>query len=541
MTATVVEVKGIRRGPVGLPKRTLGWQVLGWTAEYLLQPDGPQAGEPWRFTDEQARFVLWWYALDKAGRFVYPRGMLRRMKGWGKDPVAAALCCVECLGPCRFGGWSVGQKETPYAQEHAAAWVQVAAVSRDQTRNTMTLFPGMLSKRASEEHEVDLGKEIIYAHRGARRIEAVTSSPRALEGGRSTFTVKNETHHWIRANEGLEMAAVIARNAAKSRDGSSRVLAISNAHALGEDSDAERDWQAFAKEPAGMLFDSLEGPEVEDLGDEAAVRSALEWCRGDSEWLDVKRLLAEIQAPQTGANVARRYYLNQVSASDEKAFDRERWEQGAKPEYRIADGSLVVLGFDGSRSRDATGLVVTEVATGHQQVVGLWENRDRLEGWEVPEAEVDSAVAEAFRRWEVWRAYCDPYWWESYVAKWAGEFGEKKVVRYPTNALKRMAYALKAFAGAIEQGELTHTGDADLARHIGNAYKNVTGFFDDQGERMWVIQKNRPDSWDKIDLAMAACWSWQARVDAVASGAQVEHGGIVAYFPKKPAPPEEPA
>lgn len=34
-----------KRGRFVLPRRTLGWQILGWTAEYLLQPDGPRAGE----------------------------------------------------------------------------------------------------------------------------------------------------------------------------------------------------------------------------------------------------------------------------------------------------------------------------------------------------------------------------------------------------------------------------------------------------------------------------------------------------------------
>lgn len=75
-----------QRGPDGkfiLPERTLGWDVLAWTAEYLRQPDGPDAGKPWRYTPEQARFILWWYALDEYGRFVYRYGMLRRVKGWG--------------------------------------------------------------------------------------------------------------------------------------------------------------------------------------------------------------------------------------------------------------------------------------------------------------------------------------------------------------------------------------------------------------------------------------------------------------------------
>lgn len=67
-----------------LPEKTLGWQVLHWTAKYLRQPDGPNAGNPWRYTAEQARFILHWYAVDELGRFKYRYGMLRRVKGWGR-------------------------------------------------------------------------------------------------------------------------------------------------------------------------------------------------------------------------------------------------------------------------------------------------------------------------------------------------------------------------------------------------------------------------------------------------------------------------
>lgn len=73
---------GIRIGPVGVPDLTLGWDVLEWQLDYLLQPDGDKVGEPWTLTPEQVRFVLWWYAIDETGRFVYRRGVLRRMKGW---------------------------------------------------------------------------------------------------------------------------------------------------------------------------------------------------------------------------------------------------------------------------------------------------------------------------------------------------------------------------------------------------------------------------------------------------------------------------
>ncbi|MEV3856054.1 hypothetical protein AB0J38_17235 [Streptomyces sp. NPDC050095] len=161
--------------------RTLGWEVLSWTATHLLQPDGPNAGGPWTYTPEQVRILLRWFEIDDAGVFVRRQGTIRRLKGWGKDPFLASLALVEFVGPARFGGWR--EDGAPYAVPHQAPWVQVAAVSKDQTRNTMRLFGPMLSPELIAEHGIDLGKEIIYSRAGGV-IEAVTSSPRALEGGR---------------------------------------------------------------------------------------------------------------------------------------------------------------------------------------------------------------------------------------------------------------------------------------------------------------------------------------------------------------------
>jgi len=75
----------IRSWPDVVPPedRTLGWAVLEWTADNLTQPDGPNAGQPWEFTTEQAKIILRWYEVNDEGRFVHRRGVLRRMKGWG--------------------------------------------------------------------------------------------------------------------------------------------------------------------------------------------------------------------------------------------------------------------------------------------------------------------------------------------------------------------------------------------------------------------------------------------------------------------------
>ena len=429
----------VRIGPEGLPARTLGWEILGWTADYLLQPDGPNAEQPWNFTDEQTRFVLWWYAIDESGRFLHRSGVLRRMKGWGKDPVAAALCAIEFVGPCRFGGWD---GENPIAVPHPAAWIQTAAVAKEQTRNTMTLFPGMLSRRAIEEYEIDLGKEIIYAHHGRRRIEAVTSSPRTLEGGRPTFVLKNETQHWLANNDGHEMSEVIARNAAKARDGGARVLAITNAHRLGEGAVAELDWRAWEQTGPGgdILYDSLEAPAETDIDDDDSLLAGLECARGDSHWLDLPGILAEIRDPRTSESLARRYYLNQIRSDRDSWLTPAEWE-ACRRDYILPDGAKIVIGFDGSRFRDATALVATDIATGWQAILGVWTRVEDDPNWEVPAGEVGEVVAEAFRRYDVWRLYADPYWWEDTIAQWSARWGER-VAFWPTNRLGAMARAV---------------------------------------------------------------------------------------------------
>ena len=91
--------------PEGLPKLTLGWDILDWGSEYLAQPDGAFKGDTWVYTKEQARFVLWFYAIDEKGRFIYRRALLARPKGWGKSPLLAAIASTELLGPVQFSGF----------------------------------------------------------------------------------------------------------------------------------------------------------------------------------------------------------------------------------------------------------------------------------------------------------------------------------------------------------------------------------------------------------------------------------------------------
>lgn len=419
-----------------LPELTLGWQVLAWSAEYLRQPDGPEAGNQWCYTDEQARFILWWFALDERGRWIYRSGMLRRVKGWGKDPVAATLCATEFVGPCRFAGFD-GDGD-PVAAPHPASWVLTAAVAKDQTRNTMTLFPSLFSDAAINEFRIDLGKEILYAQGGRCRLEAVTSSPRALEGPRPTFTLKNETQHWLKNNDGHEMAKVIARNATKSRDGASRVLVISNAHEPGEDSDAEHDYEAWLAieqgktRRQGFMYDSLEAPSDVDISDELQLRAALTAARGDSTWLDIDTHVDEIYDTRNSVATSRRFYLNQIVAAEDAWVAPHEYDsitpatEGVEL-LPLEDGEEITLGFDGSATDDHSVLRACRVSDGAMFTLGVWDPAEH-EG-ETPRELVDGEVRSAFGRFKVLAFFSDLHPFESYVDAWARDFGPKLKIK----------------------------------------------------------------------------------------------------------------
>lgn len=70
--------------PSDAPEYTLAWDILTWAEENIVNPDGENAGDPWRFTDEQIRFLAHFYAVDEKGKWVYRTASLRRAKGWGK-------------------------------------------------------------------------------------------------------------------------------------------------------------------------------------------------------------------------------------------------------------------------------------------------------------------------------------------------------------------------------------------------------------------------------------------------------------------------
>ena len=528
-----------------LPDATLGWDVLAWCGTNLQHGQG----RPWRFTLEQARFILHWYSVDEAGRWVYIDGVLQRLKGWGKDPLGACLLYVEALGPCRFAGWD---GDTPLATDAPDAWVQTAATALEQTKNTMRFMPGLITPEAERSYNVQPGKEMIHAGRG-RLIQAVTSSPMTLEGARSTFVLANETQHWKRSNDGHEMHAVISRNSTK---GGARRLAITNAYEPSEDSVAQRDREAWEQSTAGqslttgILYDSLEAPPDAPLTAEAAPTVAAS-IRGDSVWLDTDRIVQAILDTRTPASQSRRFWYNQITATEDAWLVPQDFDACADDQVLLPTDE-VVLFFDGSKSDDATGLVGCRIIDGHLFTLGMWQRPpglDRDVRWLVPRELVDDRVSEIVNQYRVVALYADPShalddvteerYWDALLDEWHRRWKDRFIVwAQPgkgghsvmwdmaapgrtaefTAAAERFEADVADSARAVADGRpedrvLTHDGDGRLRRHAHNAKRYPNRY----GVSLW---KGARGSARKIDLAVCAVGARMVRREVLNSAAK---------------------
>jgi hypothetical protein len=506
-----------------LPRFTLGWRVLAWCGLWLTDKNG----RPWQFTAEQARFVLWFFALDpESGDFMYHSAVLQRLKGWGKDPLAAALSVAGMFADVTFDRWD---GDVPVGREEPAAWIQLVAVSQEQTQNTMKLFPSLIPAETRRFYGVQVGKLNVWGLGDTRQIQAITANPLSIEGKRPTLVVRNETQNWITANGGHEMAGAIEGNAAKSEGGAARMLDICNAYRPGQDSVGQRVREGWEKSQGdspevldfGLLYDSLEAPPDAPLSADAAP-SVVDAIRGDATWMSTKRIVASILNPANPASESRRKWYNQITAAEDARFDPNDVKR-AMVLYGdgIADRDEVVIFGDGSKSDDATGLVAVRLSDGFAQVLHVQQPR---KGEVVDRDAVDHAVVDAFDRFTVLGFWFDPshakdddaegdsrFWWplcDEWMARygrrlkmWAVKSGSSRhAVAWDMSSTTRQA----VFVPAVEQLEADLKAGTAQARSSSWLQQHAINAKRAPGKFGVSLRKENRESARKIDLAV--CW-----------------------------------
>lgn len=531
------------------PWPTLGKQVADFIEERCVYGPGSLKGEPAKLDDEKLAAVYRMYEVYPkghpfAGRRRFNRAGLSWRKGTAKTEFAAwiAFCELHGEGPVRCDGFD--RYGRPVGRPVKDPYIPMLAFSKDQTEELAfaALYVVITEGPDADLFDVSLERIIRLDHRGRAdgRVVPVSGSPAARDGARTTFQHLDEPHRMF-------LPALIGAHTTMLANMPKRPLEdpwtfyTTTAGEPGQGSVAEQ-----VHREAELIADGkVDNPELFYFHREAGQQHDMETLQGRIDAVAEATGPVGEYAPGQFHSIARqwdrpgadkayleRVWTNRWVRSAQQAFDIKRWNDLASPD-EIPPGAFVTAGFDGARFRDSTGIVLTDINTGKQQLWSTWErprNQDgtEVEEWEVPEAEVTAAWGQITKRFDLWECYGDPPHWTETFGAWAAKWPEM-FIEWWTNQPRKMAFAVREYREAMDTGACTNVQrkndhdelnpiDKAFATHIAAAGTKAVNIFDDQGQQMFVLAKINQDR--KFDNAMAGCLSWQAYLEAIKTGAK---------------------
>lgn len=531
---SVLWVPGGQRWP------SLGPAVQSWIESNLVFGPGSKQGEPARLDAEKAGLLHAMYTIrphtdEYAGLRRYNRCALELRKGLAKTEFAAWITAAELSNdaPVRFDYWDANNN--PVGRAVRSPFIPMMAAAEEQVQElTYGVLKWILehSKIAGQfdiglQHIVRLGEDGTYDGEAM----AVSNAPATRDGARTTFENFDEPH---RLHLALQRQAheTMVENLPKRMAEDPWALYTSTAGSPGQGSvqedvraEAEKIAKGDVEDPKLFFFGRWADVHAHpDLSTKARRVAAIAEATGPAgEWGKGQFGRIADEHDRVGADLAywERVWLNRWRQSGSAMFDVKNVKSIRGVE--IPAGSFVASGFDGSKRRDSTALVITDIKTGFQQLVGCWEKDENNPDWEVDVHDVSQTFSEARLRWDHWRMYGDPPYWTEELASWAALYPDE-VVEFWTNQQHRMAFTIRAYLEALDSGACTIVGTdkqvTDMLRHLGNAGKRELNITDDDGKPLHLMCHQDGRLADKYDAAVAGVLSWAACLEARRKGAE---------------------
>jgi len=520
---------------------TLGPQIKDFIEDRCVFGPGSLAGEPAVLDAEKTAAIYRLYEIYPkghrlAGRRRFQRGAIEWRKGLAKTEWAAWIAFTELHpeAPVRCDGFD--GRGNPVGRPVKFPYIPMMAVTEKQVSE---LAYGVLKYLVDEGpdsalFDSSLDRIVVLDSRGhaAGQAVPVSNAPGSRDGALTSFQHFDEPHR-LHLPSAKAAHTTMDANLVKRPLEDPWALYTSTAGQPGQDS-VQEDVRAEAEliadgsitDPKLFFFARWAGPEHDDLSTmdkrvEAvadATGPAGEYGPGQFE-----SIAAKWDRPKADLPYLERVWLNRWRKSGSMAFDIQKVHALAKPGEVIPAGAFISLGFDGARFRDATGFVATDMATGMQQLLGAWERPPNVEEWEVNEAEVTATLEHIMDTYDVYKMYGDPPHWTETMGAWSVRWPDR-IEEWWTARPKAMAYTIREYLEFIDSQTITYGGTEDqhddLLRHIANAGRKDLKILDDEGQPLWIMQKQSGRVDLKFDYAMAAVLSAKCRMDGLKASAK---------------------
>lgn len=552
--------------PLDLSFPTLGPAIAQFIEEKCVFGPGSLAGLPAELDEE---FVGALYRLYEvypqghrlAGRRRFARGAIEWRKGMAKTEKAAWVAFAELHpeAPVRCDGFDAAGE--PVGRPVTQPYIPMMAVTAEQVSELAYGVLKYVVEEGPDSHLFDPSMERIIRLDSRGRADGkavpVSNSPGSRDGALTTFQHFDEPHRLVLPSAKAAHETMSA-NLTKRPLEDPWAFYTSTAGAPGEMSieedvrfEAENISRGEVENPALFFFARWAGdehkdfmprkasPGIEEVTHEKAMENRIAAVTeatgpvgefGPGQFESIAKLW---DRPRADTSYLERVWLNRWRRSGSMFFDSVKLHGLARPGERIPKGAFVALGFDGARFRDATAIVATDIDTGMQELIGLWERPEFAAEWEVPEDEVTATFEWAMSYFRVFKLYADPPHWTETIGSWYAKYPDQ-VEEFYTKRHAMMAYVLREYQEAIDSRTISFGGEVnpewkpaeipsahdDLLRHLGNAGKKKLNMLDDFGEPLHVMQKQDGKMHLKFDAGMAAVLSWKARLDAIKGGAK---------------------
>ena len=468
-----------------------GHQILDFMRRELVHAEGDRYGKPFVPPKWLEQAVTDTYVFDDV---TWQRRVDRVLcglpKGCAKTEGAAAWALIELIGPVVGHPGMVDPLVWGWPRESPN--VPIGAASYDQARLCFGAAAIMVKESKNLSAYVDVYENRIELKNRPGRLYRIAAEAGTNDGTLPTAFIADEVHEWVGRKRRVH---TVVGNSLRKRAGGLEI----NISTAGDPVQSEllHNLYEYGRKVAGGEIDDprflhiwKEADPSLDLSDRDQLLEATRQAYELAPWIDVERVADRFyQIPE---HEYRRYHLNQWVTGGDSFLPAGVWDDCAAP-VALEAGTDVVLAFDGSHNGDSTALYGCTLDS-YVFEVGVWERPENAHGWKVPRSEVDAAVDEAFRDFNVLEMHCDPARWALYIDSWAERYGDDRVLEFPQSRA-RMAPATSKFYDAVVNKLLTHDGSVTLARHLANAViKQFPGGY--------VLVKDHPNR--KIDAAVAA-------------------------------------
>lgn len=515
---------------------TLGFLVTDWVEAHCRVPGGVYEGEPLTFNGWQLYCTANHYRIKPNAKvdkrrllapFHYRRSVIVGPQKCGKSPWGAGMLLAEAVGPALFAGWAT-EGDAYRCADHGCGcgWeytyepgeamgvprrkslLGLVAFAESQTNNVYEPLQTMIHSGPLAEFVAVREGFVRLPNRG--KIIPLTKAAKSKLGQPLTGALGDESGLYTAANRVLDTWQTIRRGVAGMQG---RTIELTNPWDPMENSAAQQAFESRSKD----VFRYYRKPPVDLDYKRKRDRSKIHaYVYADSPWVDPKNAIdpEADELVETDPTQAERFFGNRLvqglGAFMTEALWRDRTVIIAKPKLRVS------MGFDGSKSGDWTALRV-ETIDGYRYTPTYGPD-DRPTYWNpnewngmVPRGEVDAAVHELFDRLDVERFYpdMDPIWMTQ-VEEWVLEFGEERVVPFPTRSINRTYAALVRYLNDLHEATTTHDDDVTMKTHALNARKVAKA-----GDKFLL---GKPSEHQKIDLIMADVLAHEAACDARAAG-----------------------